>query len=222
MTARMEFAAARASRWLSRQSAQFQEALCEKLRPFALARNAKLFHVEDRASDIYFIARGTVVSMVPHPVIGQIAAEVYHHGDWFGLPATLGSRPRLATIEARQDCMFLTISLVELLHIIKGNEIYIRAVLELMADNSESHMFHGVDLLISDNKLRLCSRLLTLAGRRLTYLPPSDVVIPFSKEELALASNMSRQKVHELLRGSWTRVSASWVMAALSFAIRRH
>ena len=69
-----------------------------------------------------------------------------------------------------------------------------------MSDNSESHMFHGVDLMIADNKLRLCSRLLTLAGRRLTYLPPPEVVIPFSKEELALTSNMSRQSVHDILR----------------------
>ena len=199
MISQVEFATARASRRLSRQSVQFQDIICAKMRPLALARNAKLFHVEDRATDIYFISKGSVVTLVPHPMIGQIPAEVYHSGDWFGLPATLGGRPRLATVEARQDCLLLAITLVDLLHAIRGNETHIKAALELMADDSESHMFHGVDLLISDAKLRLCSRLLTLAGRRLTYLPPPDVMIPFSKEELALTSNMSRQKVHEVL-----------------------
>jgi CRP-like cAMP-binding protein len=200
MTRRVEIAAARSSRWLSRQSGQFQDALCDKMRPLALTRNSKLFHVEDQAPEIYFIAKGTVVSLVPHPVVGLIPGEVYHSGDWFGLPAALGRRPRLATVEARQDCTLLALTLTDLLHIIKGNEDFIRGILELMSDNSESHMFHGVDLLIADNRLRLCSRLLTLAGRRLTYLPPPEVVIPFSKEELALTSNMSRQSVHDILR----------------------
>jgi CRP-like cAMP-binding protein len=170
------------------------------MRPLSLTRNAKLFHVEDHAPEIYFIVKGIVASLVPHPVIGLIPGELYHAGDWFGLPAALGRRPRLATIEARQDCTLLAVSLTDLLQIIRGNEEFIRGVLELMSDNSETHMFHGVDLLISDNKLRLCSRLLTLAGRRLTYLPPPDVVIPLSKEELALTSNMSRQTVHDILR----------------------
>jgi CRP-like cAMP-binding protein len=200
MSHRMEIAVIRASRWLARQAVPLQNSVCEKLRPFHLSRNAKLFHVEDRAPEIYFIAKGTVVSLVPHPVVGMIPGEVYHAGDWFGLPAALGRRPRLATIEARHDCSLLALTLTDLMQIIKGREDYIMAVLELMSDNSESHMFHGVDLMIADNKLRLCSRLLTLAGRRLTFLPPTGVVIPLSKEELALTSNMSRQTVHEILR----------------------
>ena len=200
MTLRSDIAAAGTSRWLSRQSPEFKDELCARMRPLALARKTKLFHVEDHAPEIYFIAEGAVVSLVPHPVLGLIAAELYHSGDWFGLPAALGRKPRLATIEAREDCRLLAVRLVDLLHIIRDSEASIKAVLELMSDNSESHMFHGVDLLIADNRLRLCSRLLTLAGRRLTYLPPPDVVIPFSKEELALTSNMSRQLVHDILR----------------------
>jgi CRP-like cAMP-binding protein len=68
-----------------------------------------------------------------------------------------------------------------------------------MAENAESHMFHGVDLSIPDLKLRLCSRLLTLAGRRLNYLPQPEVIVPLSQEELALTCNTSRQTIYSLL-----------------------
>jgi CRP-like cAMP-binding protein len=193
-------AMAKTSRWLSRQNPDFQNALAGKMRPVDLARNAKLFHAEDQALHFYFIAEGIVVSLVPHPIVGLMPGEVYHAGEWFGLPAALSHRPRMATIEARQECSLLAVNIDDVMQIAESDKRFVGSVLDLMADNAESLMFHGLDLSIPDLKLRLCSRLLTLAGRKLNYLPEPDIVIPLNQEELALTCNASRQTIHSLLR----------------------
>ena len=69
----------------------------------------------------------------------------------------------------------------------------------LLAVNSQEYMLRNIDLLIQDPRLRMCSRLLTLAGRLSQYLPPSPVTIPISQEELAMVCNLSRQSVHIFL-----------------------
>ena len=68
-----------------------------------------------------------------------------------------------------------------------------------MANNAEAYMLHAIDLLIQDPKVRLCSRLLTLAGRKVNELPVAPATIPLSQDEVALASCLSRKTVNKLL-----------------------
>jgi CRP-like cAMP-binding protein len=194
-----QIAAARDSAWLSSQPENFRTAVCAKLRPVRLSRSKRLFHAEDDSPSIYFLAKGSIVSIVPHPAGYMIPAENFLPGDWLGLPAALGLLPRIATTEARRESVLLSIPVSDL-HAIAGADVgHAKAISQLLTRHMEALILHGVDLLTPDSRSRLCARLLTLGGRRRGTLPRRGTLIPFSKEELALTSNMSRQRVHQIL-----------------------
>ncbi len=185
--------------WLSRQSIEFQKGLCGKAKLKSFAKNEPVFHVEDKAPEIYCLVQGVLLTLVVHPVSGLLAGNVIYPGDWFGEPAALGRRPRLTSVHARLPSQAIAVSQVAVENMLASNPSFNSPFFDLMANNAEQYMLHAVDLLIQDPALRLRSRLLTLGGRRINYLPPSPVSIPLSQDELAAASGLSRRLVNQLL-----------------------
>ena len=169
------------------------------MRLVQLPRSRRLFDIEDSANDIYCLVSGSAVITIAHPVQGVLNAHVILPGCWFGEPAALGRRPRIMSIVARRNCELLTLSRQTVTELLASEPSLSWVFFNLMAFNVEQYLHHAVDLLISDPRLRFCSRLLTFAGRLINYLPPSPVTIPMTQEELAVASNMSRSTVHQLL-----------------------
>ena len=192
-------AVARSVGWLSRQNTDFQALICANARLRSFRKSESLFHYEDEAPDIYCLVAGTAVILVVHPVAGLLAGHVYHPGDWFGEPAALGRRPRLSGVQARGPCQALTVTRKAIDGILQANASYSNNLFDLMAGNAEAYMLHAVDLLIQDPMMRLCSRLLTLGGRRLNYVPAPPVSIPLSQDEMALISCLSRKTVNHFL-----------------------
>ena len=192
-------AVARSSQWLSQHDRRVQDAVLSRMRLLGLAKGRKLFDIEDSASEIYCIVSGCAVITLAHPVQGVVNAHVMFPGRWFGEPAALGRRPRIMSVSARRPTEFLAISQAQIAELLKSEPSLCWTFFNLMAWNVEEYVLHSVDLLIVDPRLRLCARLLTLAGRLLHYLPPAPISIPMTQEELALASNMSRSTVYNLL-----------------------
>ncbi len=192
-------AIASASPWLSRQEPRVRDAILGRMRLVSLPKGRSLFDIEDEASDIYCIVSGCAVITLAHPVQGVVNAHVMFAGRWFGEPAALGRRPRMMSVAARRPTELLAISQAQIAELLKAEPGMSWVFFNLMASNVEEYLLHTVDLLIVDPRLRLCSRLLTFGGRLLSYLPPSPVSIPMTQEELAVASNMSRSTVYNLL-----------------------
>jgi CRP-like cAMP-binding protein len=190
---------ARSNGWLSQFDRRTQDLVLAPMRLVNLPRSRKLFEIEDSASDIYCMVSGSAVITIAHPVQGVLNAHVILPGCWFGEPAALGRRPRIMSIVATQNCELLTLSRQGVTELLASEPSLNWVFFNLMAYNVEQYLHHAVDLLISDPRLRFCSRLLTFAGRLINYLPPSPVTIPMTQEELAVASNMSRSTVHQLL-----------------------
>ena len=189
----------RSKGWLSRQSARFQELLSASARLKSFAKNELLFHFDDEAPEIYGLVSGTAVIQVVHPVVGLLAGHVIHPGHWFGEPAALGRRPRLASVQARGPCQTVSVSRQAIENILQSDSRFSANFFDLMADNTEAYMLHAIDLLVGDPKVRLSARLLTLAGRRINDLPTAPVSVPLSQDELALTSCLSRKTVNALL-----------------------
>lgn len=192
-------AIARASHWLGQHERRIQDAITSRMRLVSLPKGRMLFDIEDRASELYCIVSGCAMIRIAHPVQGVVNAHVMFPGRWFGEPAALGKRPRIMSVLARQPTAFLAISQAQIAELLKEEPSLCWTFFNLMACNVEEYLLHTVDLLIVDPRLRLCSRLLTFAGRLLNHLPPSPVSIPMTQEELATASNMSRSTVYNLL-----------------------
>jgi CRP-like cAMP-binding protein len=192
-------AVARASPWLSRQEPRNRDAICARMRIVSLPKGRTLFDIEDKASDLYCIVSGCAMISLAHPVQGVVNAQVMFPGRWFGEPAALGRRPRIMSVSARRPTELLAISQAQIADLLQTEPSLCWTFFNLMASNVEEYALHTVDLLIVDPRLRLCSRLLTFAGRLMSYLPPSPVSIPMTQEELAVASNMSRSTVYNLL-----------------------
>lgn len=185
--------------WLSRQTIEFQKVLCGKAKLKSFAKNEPVFHVEDKAPEIFCLVQGVLLTLVVHPVSGLLAGNVIYPGDWFGEPAALGRRPRLTSVYARLPSQAITVSQQAVESILASNSKFNAPFFDLMANNAEQYMLHAVDLLVQNPALRLRSRLLTLGGRRINYIPPSPVSIPLSQDEVAAASGLSRRIVNELL-----------------------
>lgn len=192
-------AAACSMGWLAVQDAEFQQALCATARLRSYQKNEALYHIEDEAPEIYCMVHGVALIQVVHPVVGLLAGHVIRPGEWFGEPATLGRRPRLVSVQARGRCQVLTVPRKAIDGLIATSPGRSQSFFDLLASNTEAYMLHAMDLLIRNPKLRVGSRLLTLAGRRMTSLPSSPVAIPLSQEELALTCSLSRQSVSQIL-----------------------
>jgi CRP/FNR family cyclic AMP-dependent transcriptional regulator len=190
---------ARRSRWLSQHERRVQDAICSRMRLISLPKGRRLFDMEDSAIELYCLVSGCAIISLLHPVQGVVNAHVMLPGRWFGEPAALGRRPRIMSVAARQPTELLAISQAQITDLLKSDPSLSWTFFNLMAWNVEEYLWHTVDLLIVDPKLRLCARLLTFGGRLLNYLPPSPVSIPMTQEELATASNMSRSTVYNLL-----------------------
>lgn len=190
---------ARASPWLSQHERRVQDVILSRMRLVSLPKGRMLFDIEDDARELYCIVSGCAVITLAHPVQGVINAHVMFPGRWFGEPAALGRRPRLMSVSARRPTELLTLSQAQISELLKSDPSFCWTFFNLMAWNVDEHILHAVDLLIVDPRLRLCSRLLTFGGRVLNHLPPGPVSIPMTQEELAVASNMSRSTVYNLL-----------------------
>lgn len=134
-----------------------------------------------------------------HPLHGMMTGQVVLPGRWFGDPAALGRRVRVLSVQARQASALLVLTRASVERLLKANPEFCWPLFNLLASNAQEYLLRSIDLLIQDPKLRMCSRLLTMAGRVSDYLPPSPVSLPISQEELAMTSNLSRQSVHSFL-----------------------
>jgi CRP-like cAMP-binding protein len=159
--------------------------------------NEYLFHVGDKADDFFFVAAGVLITSGVHPLVGAVHGQVNHPGQWFGEPAALSQRPRLGRVLARKSSTLVAVSFTAVVEELRNLPQVATSLFDLMANNTEEHMLHGLDLLIQNPRKRMCSRLLTFAGRRVRQPPPVSVSIPISQDELALNSCMSRQTVNQ-------------------------
>jgi len=191
--------AARQSAWLSSQPQDFQDVLCDAARTLSRSKGQYLFHVGDPANDFFFVAKGALVTVGVHPVQGAVHGQVNLPGQWFGEPAALSQRPRLGGMQVRRDSVLLAVPAGAMRAAVSMNAHFATSLFDLMANNTEEHMLHGLDLLIQNPKKRLCSRLLTFAGRRVRQSAPQSISIPLSQDELALTSCLSRQTVNQIL-----------------------
>jgi CRP/FNR family transcriptional regulator, cyclic AMP receptor protein len=200
MTLADAISAARASAWLSRQSSDFQEALLSRARLLSMRKGGYVAHVDDPANDIYFLAEGIVLLAATHPLLGPIYGQINHAGTWFGEAAGLSQRRRMSSSQMRRPGTVLAFSYAALMQMVQTTPAFAAPLLDLQASTAEIYALHAIDLVIQAPLPRLCSRLLTFAGRRLNEDPPLTAVIPLSQEEVALACGLSRQTVNQTLR----------------------
>lgn len=190
---------AQQSPWLARQSSDFRAALAKRMRLLTRRQGELLFHADDEAPDIVCLVKGSAASLVVHPIMGPFVAVLWGPGQWIGQSPVLGNRRRLLSVEIRADSQFIAISRGAIAEMIEVMPSAAWAFFDLLAIDFEMSVLHGSDMFISDSRVRLYSRLLTLAGRTATHLPVPPVTLLLSKEELAAASGVSRQTVHMFL-----------------------
>jgi CRP-like cAMP-binding protein len=189
----------RNSAWLAGLSQHLQDALVAKLRLRKLKKGDFVYRIGDEALDIFFLADGVLTSSIEHPIHGLITGAVLQTGDWFGQSGCLGAHRRLANMQAREPAVLLCLSREAVGDLMKSDHRWPWAFFELFSASYIMEFMREVDLLISDKRLRLYSRLLTLAGRQGHHQEARPTRLGWSKEELALISGTSRQSVHEIL-----------------------
>lgn len=193
------FAVACAKGWLSQQSAELQQALMSRAKLRYFPKEKYIYHMEDEGSELFCIIDGVIVVSIAHPLMGMLNGHILLPGDWFGEVATLAKGERMVTMQARLPTLVMALGRKAIDEIILANPQCSYAFFDIFRLNTQVAMRSSIDLLIQDPKMRLCARMLTLCGARSGDFPIPPVDIPFTQEELALTSCLSRKTVHQLL-----------------------
>lgn len=185
------------SQWLAGRDRHVQAVLSSKMEVATLAKGTCLTR-EDEGS-LFCLVSGLAVMTFKHPCSGSVSFSVIRPQRWFGEHAALGQRPSIMKVIANQVCQLIVIRQDAIRDMLVHEPGLGWLFFNLNALNVGEHLVTAVDLLIVEPRLRIISRLLTLAGRTPSYFPAYPVVIPLTQGEIARSANVSRSTAFNIL-----------------------
>jgi CRP-like cAMP-binding protein len=185
------------SEWLSKKDGRIKSLLSSKMEMITLKKNRSLSKTDD--GSLFCVIKGLAVMTYQHFNAGLVIQAVLRPQRWFGEHSALGQRSLMMKVTARQACQLAVIRQGDIRELLECEPDLGWVFFSLNALNVSEHLVNAVDLLIIDPHLRICSRLLTFAGRTPSYFPSSPVVIPLTQGEIARSANVSRSTAFNVL-----------------------
>ena len=194
--------------WLSRVDDEFRETLLENAewRSFDAAEQITL--AGDAEGDLIGLAEGFVAF---HIAFGQPSAPILHIGSpvfWMGYRPIVADEARIATATAQSKVWCATIKRRRVRAMLDDRPDWWRHFVTLSLEYGDAAALSGADLLIANAEARLIAVLLRFAGLRGAIPNDDPVLVPVTQQELAGATNLSRNWVGTILRKLAT---AGWI-----------
>lgn len=185
------------SPWLAEKDNRVRALLSSKMEFMTLKKGASLS--ESDRSSLFCAVSGLAVMTYRHAHAGTVVHAVIRPQRWFGEHVALGRRPATMSVVARQRCQFAFIRQEAIRDLLSLEPGLGWTFFNLNALNVGEHIVNAVDLLMVEPRLRVCSRLLTFAGRTLNHIPVSPLVVPLKQDEIARAANVSRSTAFHVI-----------------------
>jgi CRP-like cAMP-binding protein len=186
--------------WLSRQPADFRDAMLGRARRLRYSARDFVYHLDDPPAGIYGIATGTF-SLLAAPERGEPRlGHVLHRGAWFGEGPLLTGRRRRLAVQARTAGEVAYVSVEDVNVLCEAHPAWHRFLAVLAFEHFAVAASVVSDLQLRGSEARLAAGLLRAAGR--TVLAPEAELFPvrLSQSELGEMANVSRQVVNATLR----------------------
>jgi CRP-like cAMP-binding protein len=186
--------------WLSLTSADFREAVFERLAIRKFAGGEAIYRAGDRGGGLWGIIEGGVEFEVPGPQLAPSSIHVAIPGFWFGETPLISGIARSINANAASSSIFATISLADCRAILDEDPTRWQWVALLAHMNGDLAMGLAADLLLREPRQRIIATLLRLSGWRTgLYCPANPGRIRLSQQQLGQITNLSRTVVSGIL-----------------------
>ncbi|MCA0927078.1 Crp/Fnr family transcriptional regulator [Ruegeria profundi] len=140
--------------------------------------------------------------MAFHVAFGQPSSPILHLAPavfWLGYRPVVADEARIATATARSQVWCATIPRRRVRAMLDAKPQWWRHFVTLSLEYGDTAAMSGADLLISNAEARLIAVLLRFAGLR-GPTTNNTVLVPVTQQELASATNLSRNWTGRILR----------------------
>lgn len=164
-------------------------------------RSTYLFHQGDDAPEVFFLLSGRIeLSSLSSGGHRQLHTTI-DTPQFFGELGVLGDMPRTGDALALEDSAVWAAHADDFLAFLAEEPTVVRAILQALARQVQSHEAFVEDLLFLDLKGRVAKRLLQLVAPSLETLPPEGAVVPavVTHADLASLCGGSRENVTRIL-----------------------
>jgi CRP-like cAMP-binding protein len=187
--------------WLSVTSADFRNAVLDRLTIRKLGTGDAVYRAGDREGGLWGIIEGGVQFELLGPQLAPGLAHVATPGFWFGEASLIGNEPRRNDVCATEPSIFAALSLADGRALLDEDPARWRWIAVLANMNRDLAMGVAADLLLHDPRQRVIATLLRLSGWRTgLHLTPNPGPLHLSQQHLGQIANLSRTVVSAALR----------------------
>ena len=187
--------------WLAETPAEFRDSLLPLGRWHRIDEGAHVTLSGEEDEDLVGLASGTVAFTatlgLPDTPIMHMARAPF----WMGYGPLLHGTKRVVNAQARTTVWIASFPKSKVIPLLESRPGWWRPFMKLMAIYGDLTSLIAADLLIQKSDLRLAAVLLRFGGARFAATVGAvPIRVPVTQEELAAASNMSRNSAGTILR----------------------
>jgi len=187
--------------WLAETPPEFRESLLPLGRLRRIDEGVFITLSGEEEEDLIGLASGTVALTatlgLPDTPIMHVARAPF----WMGYGPLLHGTKRVVNAQARTPVWIASFPKSKVIPLLESRPGWWRPFMKLMAIYGDLTALIAADLLIQKSDLRLAAVLLRFGGVRFAAVSgTAPIRVPITQEELAAASNMSRNSAGAILR----------------------
>ena len=198
---KVQFPTLRDQGWLALTSADFRQAVLERLTLRKFAAGEAVYRMGDEEGGLWAIVEGGVQFEIPGPQLAPGLAYVAIPGFWFGETPLIRKTVRPLDAIASQPSVFAAMSLADCRSVLDEDPSRWHWIALLANLNSDLALGLTADLLLQDPQQRIIAALLRLAGWRTgKHFVANPGPIHLTQQQLGRIANLSRTAASGILR----------------------
>lgn len=198
---KVQFPTLRDQGWLALTSADFRQAVLERLTLRKFAAGEAVYRMGDEEGGLWAIVEGGVQFEIPGPQLAPGLAYVAIPGFWFGETPLIRKTVRQLDAIASQPSVFAAMSLADCRSVLDEDPSRWQWIALLANLNSDLALGLTADLLLQDPQQRIIAALLRLAGWRTgLHFVANPGPIHLTQQQLGRIANLSRTAASGILR----------------------
>jgi CRP/FNR family transcriptional regulator, cyclic AMP receptor protein len=185
--------------WLAHCPSALRRDLVSRARLVSFAKDATIYRVEDEPSGIYGLVDGQLRIEFDVFETGEQVAFIVKPGSWVGVASVIHRRQRALTVNCASASTLLFLPIAEF-EVLAKDADNMREFAKLAIENNDMMLSAARDLMNSDIRARIASRLIAISGGAdVGYEEDGYGQIAITQADLAMVCNVSRKTVNQEL-----------------------
>ena len=185
-----------ATGWLANSPTRFRNELLSRVRVVHFPKDATIYRIDDEPLGIYGLVEGQLRIELDVFEIGEQVAFIAQSGFWVGVSSAIYSRKRSVTLSCASPSTLLFLPTVEFEHLAIDAD-NMRQFAKLAIENNDMIRSVARDLMNSDIRARIASRLVAICGGGAIRMGHRSMPIEITQADLAMVCNISRKTANQ-------------------------